>query len=96
MLRFQLEAAGLLLHPLHLGEQLGADGGRLLTAGGVALDTTAEIWSMPSVTWAMDSASLSTALTMAPMAVLDCTTSSSVLFRVMETSSTIRLPRLVA
>ena len=51
---------------------------------------------MPSVTWAMDSASLSTALTMAPMAVLDCTTSSSVLFRVMETSSTIRLPRLVA
>ena len=51
---------------------------------------------MPSVTWAMDSASFSTALTISPMAVLDCITRSRVFFRVADTSLTIRLPRPVA
>ena len=51
---------------------------------------------MPSVTWAMDSASFLTAVTISLMAELDRVTSSRVLLRVADTSVTIRLPRPVA
>ena len=58
--------------------------------------TTWEIWLIPSVTWAMDSASPCTASAITLMELLESRTSSRVVCRVWDTSSTIWLPRWAA